>query len=408
MADERGRGPWSDEGARVATRPAETPDLDFSLVNDPLLRLQRVVHLASGRGLDAVRRVLLLVLITWVPIVVWAAATGRLHEEVLGDSAMRHLGVHVRCLLAIPLLILSEPLARRVIGTIVANFVPSGLIRSEDRAAFANAIHRAEHWRDAPVVWLAIAALVVFSAVVGARHVLTGDMDALVWSQGQTTLDFGATWAVFVVRPLVLFLLLTWLWRLVLTWLLFRRIAGLDLQLTPSHPDRVGGLGFVKLYAMSFSLVVLAISSLVCSVVAHQMLEHGASIRQFQGQLALLVVLLVLVFLLPATAFTGQLRRTFLRGQFEYSRLASRYVRGVHERWVDGQKVEDDMLGAAEIGPVVDLASLYGLGTGMQFTLLGRLQVATLLLPAVLPVLAVVALEIPIKDILMKLAEKVM
>jgi len=42
----------------------------------------------------------LLVLITWVPIVVWAVATGRALGHTVAEPLFEHFGVHVRCLVA--------------------------------------------------------------------------------------------------------------------------------------------------------------------------------------------------------------------------------------------------------------------------------------------------------------------
>ncbi|MGE8677981.1 MAG: hypothetical protein ACN6PE_05150 [Achromobacter marplatensis] len=46
-------------------------------------------------------------------------------------------------------------------------------------------------------------------------------------------------------RPLFSVLRLAWVWRLVLASIVLLRIARLPLKLVPSHPDRVGGLGFL-------------------------------------------------------------------------------------------------------------------------------------------------------------------
>ena len=87
----------------------------LSLVrNDPMYRLQRKVGLIPAEGLGLGRRVLFWSAIAWLPIMVWAAASGRLSDATVGDTAFRHFGVHVRALFAIPLLILAEGSAHKV------------------------------------------------------------------------------------------------------------------------------------------------------------------------------------------------------------------------------------------------------------------------------------------------------
>ena len=381
----------------MTERPVAAPEAVFSLLDDPLMRLLRALHLAPQAGFRAPGRAVLIALLSWVPIAAWAAATGRLGALAFSDGAVRHLELHVRCLLALPLLVLSEPIADRVIGAIVANFPVSGLVRDIERPAFDRVITSTKRLRDSGLVWSVIAAIVVLVTLIGAGRPL--DAQAADAAGG----GFGRLWSTFMVRPLFLIVLLSWLWRLVLTWVLFARVARLDLQLVPSHPDRVGGLGFVQLMPVGFSLVVFAISAVVCASVAQQIVEERVHLAQFQGPLIALVVLLVVLFLCPLTAFGPRLRRTRMLGRFQYGTLAGRHVRGLHERWVEGRAVEDDaILDAPEIGPAADVATLYELATRMRTLPISLQPLLAVLLPAVAPVLPVATLEIPLQEILSK------
>lgn len=382
----------------------DTPDRGFSLVQDPVLHLQRALRIVPPDQFAPLRRAIVLVIFTWAPIMVWAAFTGHLHPSVQDESILRHLGVHVRCLIGIPLFILSEPFADRVMRIVIGNFSTCGLIRDDQQGALSSVLRSIERLRDSRLVYVIILVIVVASALVARRTWLTEDADAVVWSPGGS-LDFGGSWALFVVRPLFLFMMLSWLWRLILTWILFRRISKLDLQLVPSHPDRVGGIGFVRLHSAAFSMVVFAISSVACAAVAHQMLAHGVKIAELQPLLIFLVVLLVVLFALPLSAFSSRLRRTSLRAQFEYGTLAGRHVRALHARWIDGKKVEDDVLSAPEIGPAADVFTLFQMATRMQLVPFGKAQIASILIPAALPALLVVALEVPLGELVLKLIQ---
>jgi len=379
----------------VTDRPTAVPDPAFSLLDDPLMRILRALRLAPRKGFRAPVRATLIALFAWLPIVVWAAATGRLAELAFRDGIVRHIELHVRCLLALPLFMLSEPFANRIIGAIVDNFPVSGLVSATEQSAFAAVIARTKRLRDSRLVWGVLAAIVVLATLVASAR----PMDpALATESG-----FGHTWSLFVVRPLFLLMLLAWLWRLVLTWVLFARIARLDLQLVPSHPDRSGGLGFVQLQPAAFSLVVFTISGVVCASVAQQIVEQHLQLAQFQGPLIALVAILSILFIGPLTAFGPSLRRARIRGRFEYGTLAGRHVRGLHMRWVEGKTVEDDaILDAPEIGPAADVATLYELATRMRTLPIGLQPWLAVVVPAVLPLLPVATLEIPLKEILTK------
>ena len=92
-----------------ATQKDPAASVDFSPIDDELpLRWQRALHLAPEDGLGVGRRAVFFALLTWLPIAVWAFLRGRFIDVAVGEPLLQHYGVHVRCLVAIPLLILGE------------------------------------------------------------------------------------------------------------------------------------------------------------------------------------------------------------------------------------------------------------------------------------------------------------
>jgi hypothetical protein len=76
----------------------------------------------------------------------------------------------------------------------------------------------------------------------------------------------------------------------------------------------------------------------------------------------------------------------------------------VHERWIEGTAVADaPFLDAPELGPAADVATLYQLATSVRVVPIGKTALGAVLIPAVVPMLIVAALEVPLKDILLKL-----
>jgi hypothetical protein len=374
------------------------PEVGFSPVEDPILRAQRTLKVVPRDGLAAARRAVFLAFVTWLPIMAWAVATGRLHLWG-GDSFLEAaLLLHVRCLIAIPLFVLAEPLAHRIVSLIAANFVHAQLVRPADRQRYLDMVRSVERWRDSGLAWLGIAGLMVLSTLTTVG--LQKDPDALGWSV--TPGDFGSSWYQWVVRPIFLFLLCTWLFRLWLTGLLLYRTAKLGVDLVPAHPDRVGGLGFADRLPAAFSLVIFAISSVVSASLAHEILAHGAHLAELRLQMLSFAVLLAVLFLLPLSVFSGALRRMRNRALFDYGTLAGRHVRGLHQRWVLHRPVEDDVLSAPELGPAADIATLYELATRVRVLPISKLTLVTVLVPALLPMLFVVTLEVPLRDILLK------
>ena len=120
------------------------------------------------------------------------------------------------------------------------------------------------------------------------------------------------------------------------------------------------------------------------------------------------VILALLLFLSPLIAFAPLIVKTKRKALLDYSSLVGRHGRLVRDRWIGGQLILDDaLLDAPEIGPVADTGPLYDAVASMQVLLIGKATVVPLLLAAVLPLIPVLAIEIPITTILSALAKAV-
>jgi len=80
----------------------------------------------------------------------------------------------------------------------------------------------------------------------------------------------------------------------------------------------------------------------------------------------------------------------------------------VRRRWILGERVDEaPILSAPEIGPVVDTLALYEAARRMRVVPLGRRVVLAILLPTAIPLLGVLAIEIPIKALLLGLLKTI-
>jgi hypothetical protein len=129
-------------------------ELNFSLVRGDLwFRFQQAIGLISAAGLGIVRRSVVFVLVTWVPLVVWAILWRRAFPGELAEPLLQHFGVHARCLLAIPLLVAAEAAGDRYPRRLLPYFVTSGLVQNEVKTKFDGIIRSAGAIRDSWVAW---------------------------------------------------------------------------------------------------------------------------------------------------------------------------------------------------------------------------------------------------------------
>ncbi len=265
----------------MKTDKAATPDDSFDLLrNDLLLRWQRKLRIAPPQGLGVVRRAVFFALLTWLPIVIWAVLNDRLVHADTGEPLFMHFGIHVRCLVAIPLFILAEAMASGVLQKIVGQFRSNDIIADEQQVAFAQVLSGVARLRDSSLPWIVVIGL-AFAWIFG--NPVHSDAHELSWAAAGADFGFGGWWFLYVAKPVFVILLLGWLWRIALVILLFQRIAKMNLSLVPSHPDRCGGLGFLKKLPMALFLVTFAVSAIIASRWMHDVLYHGQTLAVSQG-----------------------------------------------------------------------------------------------------------------------------
>jgi hypothetical protein len=118
-----------------------------------------------------------------------------------------------------------------------------------------------------------------------------------------------------------------------------------------------------------------------------------------------LLVLSVLLFTGPLFAFVPKLAPARRAALLQYGALVGAQGRLVHRRWIDGDETvaERPILSAPEIGPVADANALYDAVSRARTILVGKRALLSVLAPAALPLIAVFAIEVPVKELLLKL-----
>ena len=222
---------------------------DFSLVlGGPLFQLLRRTHLA-GDALELLRqRLLLIPLLAWLPLLVLSLIEG----EALGGRAavpfLLDIEVHVRFLVALPLLIFAELVVHQRMRFVVRQFLERNLIPQNALPRFEDAIASAFRMRNSV---LAEVLLIAFVYVVGIlliwRHYLALSTDtwyAVPTAEG-LKLSITGAWYGYVSLPIYQFLLVRWYYRIFIWSRFLWQVSRIELSIVPTHPDRVGGLGFL-------------------------------------------------------------------------------------------------------------------------------------------------------------------
>lgn len=385
---------------------SETPrDEPFLLVQDDgLSRLQGHIGLAPIGGGGLRRRALTYALLAWLPLVVaswYAAAPGTPGAEG-AESLVGHFGIHIRCLVAIPLLVLADGVAQKNLLLCLREFKRSGLVDDTLAPRFDHIVARVVELKRRTSPWIIIGALTVAWT---AAFLISPNPDELRWaSPGTEGMAFGAWWFLLVTRPIFSVLLLAWIWRLTLVGILLSRIARLPLKLVVQHPDRMGGLGFLDRLPMVYAPFLLSVSAVIAGAWAHTVFYHGVSVPSLYVQVATLLIVLVLVGLAPLLVFSPGLARAKRQALLDYGALLAGHGRLVDARWIRGENVPDTpLLDAPELGPVADIQSLYHSVAAMRPALISRSILLKIALPAALPLILLIATQWPLQSTLSKL-----
>jgi hypothetical protein len=371
--------------------------------DDVLIRLQRSVGLAPSDGLGTVRRAIFWALFGWAPVAAWAVLTGRVHAPD-GESLLAHFGVTARLLLAVPVMVVAEAVLASSVIRLGREYATSGLLHA-DPERLRKVIDGLCRLRDRAHPW-AVAVGVGIGWLLAWHETAAGQTShALAWAGEDARAGFGVRWYLWVALPIFLSFVAAWLWRAVLLGIALNQIAHSGLRLVPTHPDRAGGLGFATPLTVGFGLVAFALSAVIAAGLAHDVNWHGIHVNDLRAEMVAAAGLLTAVFVAPLAVLLGPMSRAKKRARLDYGALVARHGDAVHRRWIEGVAVDDPLLDAPEIGSAADAATLYEAVRRMKLVPLGLPALLGVLVPAVLPMLAVLAIEVPIGQLLLKLAK---
>jgi len=381
---------------------------DFSLVlGGPLFQLLRRAHLSDDALLLQRRRIVVISLFAWLPLAVLAALGGQLFGSDVAVPFLLDVDVHVKFLVAMPLLIAAELVVHQRMRSVALAFRERNLVSDAAAARLDAAVASAYRLRNsvtAEVVLIAIV-YIVGVTIVWRQYVA---LDAATWyatpAAGGSNLTLAGVWYGYVSLPIFQFLLCRWYFRIFIWARLLWQVSRIELQLVPTHPDRVGGLGFLATTSYAFVPLLMAHGALLAGNLATQIFHAGASLTQFKLEILLLVILMVILVVGPLLVFAPQLaaaRRTGLR---EYGTLAQRYVRDFDAKWVRGDVAADEpMLGSGDIQSLADLGNSYSIIQDMRIVPVTKQAMLQLGAATLAPITPLLLTLMPLEELLKKL-----
>ena len=376
----------------------------FSLVVDgPLFQLLRRAHL-SGDALEGLpKRIVVFALLTWLPLVALSAVDGHMSGGRVNVPFLRDFDAHIRFLVALPLLMVAELVAHRRMQPMLEQFPSRRLIPETAMPRFDAAIASALRLRDSAFPEVLLIAFVYGTGILlVSRHYMA--LGPTTWyatpSSDGVKLTTAGLWYAFVSLPIFQFILYRWYFRLLVLARLLWRISRISLELVPTHPDRVGGLGFLATTVYGFAPLAAAHGALLAGLLANRIFYARAALPDFTLEVASVVLFMLCLTVGPMLVFTPQLALARRTGNREYGTLAERYVRAFDTKWLRGGAPADELfIGNADIQSLADLSNSFEIVRSMRLVPVTRGAMIGIAVATVAPILPLFLTMMPLEDL---------
>jgi hypothetical protein len=351
------------------------PELSLML-GGPFFQMLRKAHL-GGDHLELLnRRVAISVLLTWIPLLLLASfSSAGIH------SFLRDVEVHVRFLIALPILLAAELIANARLRPVVNRFVERRIVRPVDVPLFDKMIEAALRLRNSNLAELSLVILVyAFGLWLWQSRV---SIEATTWYAlpgGRWHLTPAGYWYVFVSIPIAQFILLRWYLRFFIWYRFLWQVSKMNLHLITTHPDHCAGLGFLGRSSYAFGPILFAQGAMLAGVVATRVLYRGENLQSFKLQIGAFVAFFVTAVLGPLLMFTPRLAAAKRAGLATYGQFAQDYVEDFEDKWTEGDPPpkKEELLGAADIQSLADLSNSYDVVSSMRPVPFGLIDISRL------------------------------
>ena len=373
----------------------------------PLWRLLLKTRLVDPPRAMLVRRIAVLVALTWLPLAVLTLVAGTAFGRV-DLPFSRDMVVHVRFLLSVPVLIFAEVMLQRSITGVLRYLGMSGVVPPSEEPKLVKILQAGRRRRDSMIVELVLLAIAFGGAALTYTQTRELFLGVSSWRMEPVAeggeLTSAGMWHAMISLPLFQFLLLRWLWRLWIWAGVLRGVSRLDLGIVASHPDHAGGLGFIGIGQIGFAGFVFAVNAVISASIGEGVLHGVSELAAQRATIVGAIVISLLLVLAPLAVFIGPLSRARAAGRLRYGALASHHGRYFEERWL---RTEDppgeEILEAPDISSLADVQPGFERVYRMRPLPVGRSEIVPIVLAAALPYAPLALIVMPLSEILKKL-----
>lgn len=341
-------------------------------------------------------RIWWLVCVAWLPLVL--GATLRMAFGIPPSPIVLDISVHVRILVALPLLLWSTQLLEAQSRGAVRMLYDGELAEPAklDPIFEGAARLRNSSWIE---LGIALAALGIGQlglwGVVGPTGVFHGVERHTEWS-------FARVWYGTISLPLFQFLALRWMFRWIVWSYVLVRLSRLPLAATASHPDRAAGLSCLAWPVVGYDWYVAAFSAVLSGAWATQLIDHRITVPALWPTVTILVIVAIIIGYTPLLVFTPQLYAVKRNDLFKNMMLGLTYTRAFNAKWLAGRS-DESPLGTSDIQSLNDLGGAFQVVAQTRVTVFSLASMKGIVIAVVLPLLPLIATVVPLESVVKKL-----
>lgn len=331
------------------------------------------------------------VALTWAPIV----ALSVLHEQRTGfrEMLLYDPALHVRLLVAVPMFLLLDQIFPTVCRQVLELLMRQAFIPKDAEERFQRTLSRATRLADSN---LPEGVFALFGAAIGVATLL--EVIPVIGLKYRGELTPAQTWYALADVPLFQFLLWRSLWRWFIWTGILSRLSRLPLKLVPTHPDRCGGIAFLRFPSVDYCTMLLFAVASVLSAEWGSRLSFEATLNGFKPLLLVFATLATLIAFGPLLLFMPLLFRARRSGTLDAAEIAVHTGRRFEQRWLEGRGGRGRSLSNEAQGLAALITSYRETVDQMRVLLFDKGDLIKLLVATLVPVLPVMIVHVPWQD----------
>ena len=345
--------------------------------------------------------------IAWVPLLVICLIAGTAAGKAVDVPFFGDHVVQVRYLISLPILMAAGFIINRRLSDIVSYLWNSDILVGDDRNRFQAAVR--EVTRRCGAIVPDIVILIVVYALAWAISSAGPPDGVTTWAYAGSgpdgELSAAGWWSALVSLPLWQFALIRWAWRIFFWCRFLQKVSRLDLKLTPTHPDRAGGLGILQMGQTSLAPLVFSVAAVLSASLAFSMHHGDLTLPASAPTICVFAVLALLFIIGPLFVFVPKLVGAKRKGLVEYGDLADDLFGAFDAKWIRKSDEEQrKLLGDPDPSSLSDFGYAYEIVTEMRIVPFGRRNLTAVAIAILIPFVPLLLVEHSVKEILQRIA----